>query len=191
MIEKKQRPGTKAAAGAEKNKEAKQQRVRKTSEYGRQLAEKQKLKEAYGMRERQFRRFFDIAVKSQGAPGENLLTLLERRLDNVLHKLKLANSRSQARQCIVHGHILVNGKKVYSPSFLVSINDVISLAANVLEKQRFLEVVIDKRLNIGVKVPDWLELMKKDREGRVLRMPVRSDIMVPIEEHLIVELYSK
>jgi small subunit ribosomal protein S4 len=166
-------------------------RSRKMSEYGTQLEEKQKVKKMYGMLEKQFRRFFDIAVHAHGAPGENLLSLLERRLDNVLYRLKLAVSRSQARQIIVHGHILINGKKVYSPSYLVSVNDEISLADNVLSKKAFVDSVIDKRLNIGIKVPEWLELDKKDRKGRVLRYPVRSDIQVPIEEHLIVELYSK
>lgn len=192
MIEKKQRPGTKPRVepDKEKGKETKA-RTRKLSEYGKQLQEKQKLKNMYGLRERQFKRFFTIAVRSKGAPGENLLSLLERRLDNTLHRLKLATTRRQARQIIVHGHILVNGKKVYSPSFLVSVNDLISLASNVANKNQFLETVIDKRLNMGVKVPDWLELMKKERQGRVLRMPVRADVTVPVEEHLIVELYSK
>lgn len=174
-----------------KDKKAKSRRMRKISEYGKQLQEKQKVKNMYGMLERQFKRFFTIARKSQEAPGEALLSLLERRLDNTVYRLKLATSRSQARQIIVHGHILVNGKKVYSPSYLVNVNDVISLAKNVLEKKVFLEQVIDKRLNIGIKVPEWLELKKADRSGQVLRLPVRSDIQVPIEEHLIVELYSK
>lgn len=191
MEKRQQKPGAKTTtADTEKGKENKN-RARKVSEYGKQLEEKQKVKNMYGLRERQFKRFFAVAVKSKGAPGENLLSLLERRLDNTLYKLKLATTRTQARQVIVHGHILVNGKKVYSPSFLVSVNDVISLAPNVASKSAFLETVVDKRLNIGVKVPDWLELMKKEREGRVLRMPVRADITVPIEEHLIVELYSK
>jgi len=145
----------------------------------------------YGMLEKQFKRFFKMAAKSQEAAGERLLSLLERRLDNTLYRLKLATSRAQARQVIVHGHILVNGQKVYSPSYLVSVDDEVSLALNVTQKPEFLERVIDKRLNIGVKVPEWLELNKKDRKGRVLRLPVRSDIQVPIEEHLIVELYSK
>ncbi|MEX0849493.1 MAG: 30S ribosomal protein S4 [Candidatus Dependentiae bacterium] len=187
-MEKRTRPGAKTTT--DKKKEVKK-RARKVSEYGRQLEEKQKVRNMYGMREKQFKRFFGIAVRSKGAPGENLLSLLERRLDNVLYKLKLTTSRTQARQVIVHGHILVNNKKVYTPSFLVSVNDVVSLAPNVLEKKQFLEQVVDKRLNIGVKVPEWLELMKKERQGRVLRIPVRSDIQVPIEEHLIVELYSK
>lgn len=164
---------------------------KKLSEYGKQLLEKQKVKNMYGMREKQFRRFFSIAMCQAGAPGENLLSLLERRLDNVLYRLKLSVTRTQARQIIVHGHVLVNGKSVYSPSFSVSIGDVITLKSNVLKKAQFLEQAIDKRLNIGIKVPEWLELNKKDRVGQVLRNPVRSDIQVPIEEHLIVELYSK
>ena len=167
-------------------------RSRKLSEYGKQLQEKQKVKEMYGLRERQFKRFFHMASTSRvGMPGENLLTLLERRLDNTVYRLKLATSRVQARQLIVHGHILVNGQKVYSPSYLLNVNEEISLAPNVLGKTVFLEQVVDKRLNIGIKVPEWLELNKKDRKGRVLRMPVRSDIQAPIEEYLIVELYSK
>ncbi len=167
-------------------------RQRKLSEYGKQLQEKQKVKEMYGMREKQFHRFFSNALKQQqGAPGENLLSLLERRLDNVIYRLKLSVTRRQARQIIAHGHVLVNGGRVYSPSFLVQVGDVVSLADNVVEKAKFVEQVIDKRLNIGIKVPEWLELNKKDRKGQVLRYPVRADIQVPIEEHLIVEMYSK
>lgn len=166
--------------------------ARKQSEYGKQLSEKQKVKEMYGLREKQFRRFFSIAIKArEGVPGENLLNLLERRLDNTLYRLKLATTRTQARQMVTHGHVLVNGRKVYSPSFLVSVDNEISLDPKVAEKTAFLEQVVDKRLNIGIKVPEWLELNKKDRKGKVLRNPVRSDIQVPIEEHLIVELYSK
>ncbi len=167
-------------------------RSKKLSEYGRQQEEKQKVKEIYHVREKQFKKFFAIAAKSRvGAPGANLLSLLERRLDNVLYRLKLATTRLQARQIIVHGHVLVNGKKVYSPSSLVSVSDVITFAPNVIDKKVFLEQVIDKRINIGIKVPDWLELDKSIRCGRVLRYPVRTDIQTPIEEHLIVELYSK
>lgn len=166
-------------------------RMKKLSEYGKQLEEKQKVKEMYGVLERQFSRWFSIAASREGGPGENLLSMLERRLDNVVYRLKMATSRKQARQVIVHGHIYVNGKKVYSPSYLVSVNDEISLAPNVMEKKEFLESVVDKRLNIGIKVPDWLELVKNERKGKVLRMPVRSDIQAPIEEYLIVELYSK
>lgn len=166
-------------------------RAKKMSEYGKQLAEKQKVRDMYGMRERQFKRFFTIAVKSPEATGAMLLSLLERRLDNVVYRLKLSSTRRQARQIIVHGHILVNGRKVYSPAYLVSVNDMVTLAANVVDKKEFLEQVVDKRLKIGIKVPDWLELDKDNRTGKILRDPVRSDIQVPIEENLIVELYSK
>lgn len=183
-----QRKGTEQQKGTEKKP---QKRIRKLSEYGKQLVEKQQVKEMYGMREQQFKRFFFKANRMAGAPGENLLSLLERRLDNVVYRLKLSVSRTQARQMIVHGHFLVNGKKVYSPSYLVFVNDVVSLAPNVLAKTSFLENVVDKRLNIGIKVPEWLELDKGSRKGMVLRYPVRTDISVPIEEHLIVELYSK
>jgi small subunit ribosomal protein S4 len=168
-----------------------QKRMRKQSEYGRQLEEKQKVKEMYGMREQQFRRFFSIATRSQEATGESLLSLLERRLDNVIYRLKLAATRAQSRQIVVHGHVLVNGKKVYSPSYLVTAGDEIALAPQVEAKAGFLEQVIDKRLNSSAKVPEWIELDKKGRKGRILRLPVRNDIQTPIEEHLIVELYSK
>jgi len=187
------RKGAGPSKGTGSSEEKKTKRpARKMSEYGKQLAEKQKVKRMYGVREKQFRRFFKMAVKTrEGAPGENLLSLLERRLDNTIYRLKLAKTRRQARQVIVHGHVLVNGKKVSSPSYLVAPEDVITLAANVADKKTFVEQVIDKRLKMGIKVPEWLELIKDDRKGIVLRDPVRSDIQVPIEEHLIVELYSK
>jgi small subunit ribosomal protein S4 len=103
----------------------------------------------------------------------------------------LAGTRAQARQIIVHGHVWVNGHVVHSPSYLVEVNDEISLAPRVDVKSAFLERVVDKRLNLAIKVPEWLELQKKDRKGKVLRFPVRADVQAPIEEHLIVELYSK
>ncbi len=179
-------------AGSSPQKKTSKRPARKLSEYGKQLAEKQKVKKMYGVREKQFRRFFKMAVQErEGAPGENLLSLLERRLDNAIYRLKLSKTRRQARQIIVHGHVLVNGTKVSSPSFLVSPEDVITLTPNVADKKAFVEQVIDKRLKMGIKVPEWLELVKDDRKGIVLRNPARSDIQVPIEEHLIVELYSK
>lgn len=196
------RPGTTAqrpagaqrpAAGGDRSKAGEkpsQKRMRKLSEYGKQLQEKQKVKEIYGMREAQFRRFFSIATRSREATGESLLSLLERRLDNVIFRLKVASTRLQARQMVVHGHIRVNGKCVHSPSFLVSVNDVITLSPQVLNKAAFLEQVIDKRLQSG-KAPEWIELNKNERKGIILRLPVRADIQTPIEEHLIVELYSK
>ncbi len=166
-------------------------RQRKMTEYGRQLHEKQKVKEMYGLREAQFRRFYSIAERSQQATGETLLSLLEQRLDNVVYRLKLASTRRQARQIIVHGHVYVNGKKVESPSYLISVGDEVSLSPRASEKNGLLEVVVDKRLSTNVKVPDWVELDKKGRKGRILRLPVRADIQTPIEEYLIVELYSK
>lgn len=192
MNKKNQKMGPKGSADqGQSKKQASTKRQKKISEYGKQLLEKQKVKEMYGMREKQFRRFFALATRQQGAPGENLLSLLERRLDNVLYRLKMAVTRAQARQIIVHGHVCVNGKRVFSPSLLVSQGDVISFKENVVKKTQFVEQAIDKRLNIGIKVPEWLELNKKDRKGQILRRPVRTDIQVPIEEHLIVELYSK
>ncbi len=187
------RPGTRPGAQAgDKSKDNRpKKRMRKLSEYGKQLQEKQKVKGIYGMREAQFKRFFRMATKSEAATGDQLLSLLERRLDNALYRLKLATTRRQARQAIVHGLVQVNGKKVHSPSFLVSVDDVVSYKPAVLEKKVFLEQVVDKRLNTASKVPEWVEVDKANRKGRILRDPVRSDILTPIEEHLIVELYSK
>ena len=185
------RPDSKAHKNSKNTSETTLKRGRKTTEYGKQLDEKQKVKEMYGMRERQFRKFYAIASASKEAPGQLLLSMLERRLDNVVYRLKLASTRAQARQIVVHGHVLVNGKKVYSPSYLVHINDVVSLSPAIAKHAVFIETVVDKRLASGVKVPDWLELNKTARSGNVLRFPVRTDIQAPVEEYLIVELYSK
>lgn len=165
--------------------------MKRTSAYGKQLSEKQKVKRMYGMRERQFYRFYAEASNMEGVPGENLLSLLERRLDNVVFRLKMATSAAQARQMVVHGHIMVNGKKVTIPSYRVEIEDIISLHPSVANKAEFLAQVIDKRMAIGVKVPEWLELVKQTRSGKVLRYPARTDIQFPVEEHMIVEMYSK
>lgn len=178
-------------ADADSSEKSSKKSFKRTSAYGRQLEEKQKVKQAYGLREKQFRNVFEKATRMEGTPGENLLCLLERRLDNVVYRLKLAVTAQQARQMIVHGHVLVNGQKVTSPSSLVFIGDVISLKSSSLQKEKFLETVVDKRLNIAIKVPEWLELIKQSRTGKVLRYPVRSDIQAPIEEYLIVELYSR
>jgi len=164
---------------------------KKLSEYGKQLREKQKVKVIYGMRERQFRRFFDLASRQKGITGEILLSLLERRLDNVLFRSKMAFSREQARQMVVHGHVAINGKRVISPSFLIKGGDTIELSKRTLERKGFLENVIDKRLAMGIKTPEWISLEKENRKGVILRLPIRSDITAPIAEHLIVELYSK
>ncbi len=184
----------KTTTGVNERSDKKERSVKSTkklTEYGKQLEEKQKVKHMYGMRERQFRRFFALATKSQEATGETLLSLLERRLDNVVYRLKLSSTRAQARQVVVHGHIFVNGVRVYSPSFMISIGDEISLAPIAQQKTGLLEQVVDKRLNTGIKVPEWLELDKKGRLGRVLRYPVKNDIQTAIDDYLIVELYSK
>lgn len=184
-------PKTQADGNSSENQSAKKS-FKRVSEYGKQLQEKQKVKQMYGMREKQFRRFYSLATTAtQGAPGENLLNLLERRIDNVVYRLKMATTRAQARQMIVHGHIKINGRKVTSPSCFVNVDDVIGLTESALKNSALLEQVIDKRMSIGIKVPEWLELIKKDRAGKVLRFPVRADLQAPIEEYLIVELYSK
>lgn len=180
--------GKEQGAGQQQPQKA---RGKKLTEYGKQLAEKQRVKEMYGMRERQFESWFNKAVAQPGGPGDNLLSMLERRLDNVVYRLKLANTRRQARQIIAHGHINVNGKRVKTASYLVDVEDTVMVSPAVLNKNVFVEQVVDKRLNIGVKVPDWLELKKAERSGVMLRRPVRADIQTPIEDHLIVELYSK
>jgi small subunit ribosomal protein S4 len=183
---------SRSAKSTTNEQQEKQKAGRKLSEYGKQLAEKQKVKRTYGMREKQFRRFFSMAAEQrQGATGEVLLSLCERRLDNVIYRLKMATSRIQARQVIVHGHILVNGHKVSSPSYLLSVGDEVSLKPNVLDKKVFYEQVFSKRLNLGIKVPEWLELDKSKCTGRILRDPKRTDVQTPVDESLIVELYSK
>jgi small subunit ribosomal protein S4 len=166
-------------------------RAKRQSAYGRQKDEKKSLKDTYGMREAQFKRFFNIAQKQRSGTGEGLLILLERRLDNVVFALKLATTRRQARQMITHRHVKVNGNVVKSPSYLLSVGDTVSFGESTLTKEAFVANAIDKRLNIGIKVPEWLELRKKDRSGVVLRLPERADISADIQEHLIVELYSK
>lgn len=169
----------------------KKQGSKKLSEFGKQLQEKQKVKLHYGVLERQFQRFFDVASKQRGVTGEVLLSMLERRLDNAVYRLKMASSRFQARQFVVHGHVLVNGSRVKSPSYLLKQGDVVTLGKQAQASAVMMETIVDKRMNMGIKVPEWLELSKKDRSGTVLRLPVRADITLPVEEHLIVELYSK
>jgi len=162
--------------------------MRKVSDYAIQLREKQKVRRIYGMLEGQFRKFFGIAERTKGVTGENLLRLLECRLDNVIFRLGFANSRNQARQLVRHNHIQVNGRKVNIPSFLVSVNDVITLK----EKSRKVEVINDS-LDAVVRrgVPSWLELDKDNYKGTVKGLPDRQEITMPIQEQLIVELYSK
>ncbi len=161
---------------------------RKVSDYGQQLREKQKVRRAYGIMERQFRGYYQKASREKGITGENLLRLLERRLDNVVYRLGFASSRKAARQLIRHGHFQVNGRKVNIPSFLASTGDVIS----VREKSRNLAAVHDSLKDAGRR-PElpWLRIDKVKLQGEVLQLPSREDIAMPIDEQLIVVLYSK
>ena len=160
----------------------------KTSEYGLQLREKQKAKRYYGVLERQFRGYFDMASKRKGKTGENLLSILETRLDNTIYRLGFAMSRAEARQLVLHGHFLVNGRKVNIPSFLVKPGMIISLKekSHNLDK---LKMVIDA--NLSRVPPKWLEYDPNALIAKVSTTPTREDIDFPIEEQLIVELYSK
>jgi len=161
---------------------------RKLTSYATQLREKQKVKAIYGILEAQFRRFFQEAVRMPGATGENLLILLERRLDNVIYQLGFASSRTQARQIVKHGHILINGKKVDIPSYLVKPNQVITLSEK-MRKNPFVKRALEER--DPEKITGWLKLDRENMTGTVLRLPKREDITIPLQENLIVELYSK
>lgn len=165
-----------------------QNQFKKSSDYAIQLREKQKVKHMYGMLEGQFRRYFHEADRKKGVTGHNLLALLECRLDNAIYRLGFASSRDQARQLIRHNHFQVNGKKVNIPSFQVKADDVITLK----EKSRKNPLVLEN-LEGAVRrgVPSWLELDKANFKGTVRTAPVRDEITMPINEHLIVELYSK
>lgn len=161
---------------------------RKKSEYGIQLTEKQKAKFIYGLLEKQFRGYYDRAKKMEGITGENLLILLERRIDNVVFRLGLANTRRQARQIVRHGHIAVNGKRLDIPSALVKAGDVISVMEGSRSKEYFKGMA---ETLAGKTVPAWLIQDAENLGGKVDRYPTREEIDVPIEEHLIVELYSR
>ncbi len=160
----------------------------KFSEYGQQLREKQKARRIYGIKEKQFRRYFKEADRRRGVTGEILLQLLESRLDNVIFRLGLARSRAEARQLIVHGHYEVNGRKVDIPSYLVRAGDVVAVRENRKSKPVFKEIA-ETREQQGT--PDWLEVDHEKLQGRILRIPMRDEIDVPVVEHLIVELYSR
>ncbi|NLJ34138.1 MAG: 30S ribosomal protein S4 [Firmicutes bacterium] len=163
-------------------------RRRKASEYGLQLREKQKAKRFYGMMENQFHRFYLLASRQKGITGENLMILLESRLDNVIYRLGLARSRKEARQLVLHGHFTVNGHKVDIPSYRVKEGDIIGVRERSKNSPRFKELA---ELAADKTVPPWLEKDEEKLGGRVLRLPTREEIDVPVEEHLIVELYSK
>jgi small subunit ribosomal protein S4 len=160
----------------------------KFSEYSLQLREKQKLKRMYRLLEGQFRRLFDKADRAKGITGESLMILLERRLDNMVYRLGFANSRAEARQLVRHGHFLVNGRKIDIPSALLNVGDVITV------RERSHKVVrIQEALELSQRrgVPEWLEVDRPNFTGRIRALPARTDLTMPINEKLVVELYSK
>lgn len=161
---------------------------KKVSEYGTQLREKQKVRRIYGIQENQFRTYFEKAERQKGVTGENLLRLLELRLDNVVFRLGMASSRVDARQLVRHGHYTVDGRKVNIPSFLVKTGQVIAVAEKSRKSPKFEEVAaaIAHR-----NAPQWLEQDKENLSGKVIALPTREDIDLPINEQLIVELYSR
>ena len=160
----------------------------KFSEYSIQLREKQKVKRMYGLLEKQFRRTFAEAARTKGITGETLLVLLERRLDNVAYRLGFASSRAEARTLVRHGHVLVNGKKVTIPSYTVRAGEVVSVAESSRQMGRVLSSMEGAQRR---GVPDWAEVDKDTFSGKIKILPTRSDITMPINEKLIVELYSK
>ena len=163
-----------------------QNRRTKVTEYGLQLREKQKAKRFYGVLEAQFRNYFDKAAKKKGLTGENLLIMLETRLDNVVFRMGFASSRKEARQLVTHNHFLVNGKKVNIPSLEVSAGDVIKVKEKSASSPKFKEI-----RDMSISTPSWISVDTDKLEGRVLAMPLREEIDTPVAEHLIVELYSK
>ena len=181
-----------AAMGYDKkttNRNPKGQMRRKQSEYAMQLTEKQKVKFVYGIMEKQFHMYYEKANRMQGKTGGNLLTLIERRLDNVVYRLGFAKTRREARQLTTHGHFTVNGQRVDIPSYLVKAGDVIEVKESSRSSAKFKRLTGEDAPT--VLVPKWLERDKNALKGTVLQMPTREDIDLPVEEHLIVELYSK
>ena len=164
------------------------QRRMKFTEYGIRLREKQKVRRIYGVLEKQFSRYFAEADRLKGVTGENLLSLLERRLDSVVYRLGFARTRAEGRQLVAHGHFLVNGKRVNIPSFLVGSGDVVSVIERSKQKPIFVSALeqMDRR-----GVPEWLELEKENLSGSVKTLPIREGITLPIQEQLIVEYYSR
>ena len=160
---------------------------KKISEYGLQLREKQKCKRIYGVLEGQFRKYYEKADRMKGITGENMLSLLERRLDNVIYRMGIGSSRSQARQLVTHAHFTVNGKNVNIASYIVNAGDVIAVKESKKGNKYFAEI---KHMKVAA-MPKWLEFNPETLEGKVLAVPQREDIDAQIAEHLIVELYSK
>ena len=161
---------------------------KKVSEYGLQLRAKQKTRRYYGVLEGQFAHYFEMAANRSGIAGENLLRILESRLDNIVYRMGLSSSRAQARQLVVHGHFTVNGSRVNIPSYLVKEGDVVALCDKSKSEDSFKNIV---EANSARPVPMWLEYDKNTQSAKISRLPNREDIDLDVEEHLIVELYSK
>jgi small subunit ribosomal protein S4 len=160
----------------------------KRSDYGTQLREKQKMKRIYGLQERQFRRYFAIAAKSPVVTGEKLIQILEGRLDSVLYRMGFGSSRSQARQFVTHGHVMVNDKRINIPSYQVKPADIISLT----EKGRQMHIIagnVESAAQRGL--PPWVEVDTEKKTGKLLRLPTREEVALPVEEKLVIELYSR
>ena len=165
-----------------------QARAKKPTEYGLQLREKQKARRMYGVMEKQFRNYFDIAARKKGVAGENLLILLERRFDNVIFHLGFASSRPEARQLVNHGHFTINGKKVDIASYSVRVGETIAVKEGSKSSPRVKQLLE----NLGSRtVPGWLSLDANTAAGTIVALPTREDIQIPIQEHLIVEKYSR
>ena len=162
---------------------------KKKSEYAIQLNEKQKVKFVYGILEKQFRSYYEKASAMPGKTGENLLSLVERRLDNVVYRLGFAKTRREARQLATHGHFTVNGQRVDIPSYQIKVGDVIAVREKSRASVKFKRLLGEDA--VQVTVPKWLERANNTLEGKVVALPVREDVDFPVEEHLIVELYSK
>lgn len=160
----------------------------KVSDYGVRLREKQRVRRIYGLQEAQFRKYFQIADRQKGKTGENFLSLLERRLDNVVYRMGFAESRAQGRQLVLHRHFTVNGRLVNIPSYIVKVGDVISVRRG----EKIAPCILNAIEAIARRgVPDWIELDAESRTGKVLRLPERRDVTLPIQEQLIVEFYSR
>jgi small subunit ribosomal protein S4 len=163
-----------------------QDRRRKLSEYGIQLQEKQKVRVMYGLTEKQFHKVFDRASKMKGIAGENLLNLLESRLDNMVYRMGMARTRRSARQIVNHGHILVNGQKVNIPSYTLKVGDVVSVKENSLNHPAILDAI-----EAIATTPNWVEVDKKKLTGKFVRLPERSELSAEIDEQLVVEYYNR
>ena len=161
---------------------------KKESNYGLQMREKQKVKRIYGVLERQFRHYFQIAERSKGVTGIMLLQLLERRLDNVIFRANLANSRAEARQLVQHGRVYINGKRVDIPSYTAALGEEISIKAKDPAKKRFIETFESLKDRV---IPKWFEMDQANLKSKIVAMPTKEDVGFPVQEQLIVELYSK